>query len=249
MKLTSAIITGAAQGIGLAVAKRLGSAGQPVVIAGRTKAKIEAAEDLLDREGIKVAGVQADVTREEDIVRMVRVALEQFGGIQALVNNAGVYQQRFLFDITSEFWETTMAINLRSAVLASKEVARHMNERGRIVNISSMSGLICEPGYAAYNASKAGLISLTKSLAVDLADRGIIVNCVAPGWIRTPMTEDYLARVTPEQMRGINLLGRAGTPEEVAEVVAFLARPDVTFLTGQTIFIDGGQTIMTQLPE
>jgi 3-oxoacyl-[acyl-carrier protein] reductase len=247
--MSSAIVTGAAQGIGSAIARRLGQAGQPVVVAGRTRRKVLRAQRSLAAAGIEVTGVTADVLSEGDVIRLVDTAIDRYGGIQALINNAAIYEEQHVLGLTARFWDTTMGINLRGALLCAREAARHMDSRGRIVNISSMSGLICERGFAAYNASKAGLISLTKSLAVDLADRGIMVNCVAPGWVLTPMTEEYLATVSKETMLRINLLGRAGTPEEIAEVVAFFARPDVTYLTGQTVFVDGGQTVRALLPE
>lgn len=247
--MTCAIVTGAAQGIGYSIAECLGKRGQPVVIAGRTPAKVERAQEGLSKQGLSATGVVADVRSEEDVVRMIDTAVDRYGGVQALINNAGVYQERHILDMTVEFWDETMAINLRGAMLCAREAAKHMDETGRIVNVSSMSGVICERGFAAYNASKAGLMSLTKSLAVDLADRGIMVNCAAPGWVTTPMTEDYIASVKPEVMQKINLVGRAATSDEIAEIVAFLARPEISYLTGQTLIVDGGQTVWALLPE
>ncbi len=246
--MTAAIVTGAAQGIGYACARRLGTAGQPVVIAGWTEDKIRRAQDGLRASGVEVTAVVADVSQEDDVVRLVRTAVERYGGIQALVNNAGIYEDQHVSELTVAAWDRTMAINLRGAMLCAREAARHMDERGRIVNIASINGLLSEPGFAAYSASKAGIISLTKSLAVDLAQRGIMANCIAPGWIETPMTAAYVGGISREAMLRVNLLGRAGQPEEIAEVAAFLARPDVTFLTGQTLFVDGGQSVMAPLP-
>lgn len=246
--MTAAIVTGAAQGIGYACARRLGMAGQQVVIAGWTEDKIRRAQDGLRASGVEVTAVVADVSQEDDVVRLVRTAVERYGGIQALVNNAGIYEDQHVSELTVAAWDRTMAINLRGAMLCAREAARHMDERGRIVNIASINGLLSEPGFAAYSASKAGIISLTKSLAVDLAQRGIMANCIAPGWIETPMTAAYVGGISREAMLRVNLLGRAGQPEEIAEVAAFLARPDVTFLTGQTLFVDGGQSVMAPLP-
>ena len=246
--MTAAIVTGAGQGIGYACARRLGTAGQPVVIAGRSEAKLRRAAEELRAAGVDVTAVPADVSREEDVVRLIDTTVDRYGGIQALVNNAGIYEEEPARDVTVAAWDRTMAINLRGSMLCAREAARHMDETGRIVNIASISGLLSEPGFAAYSASKAGLISLTRSLAVDLAERGVMVNCIAPGWIVTPMTEPYLGGVSREAMLAVNLVGRAGQPQEVAEAAAFLARPDVTFITGETLVVDGGQTAMALLP-
>jgi NAD(P)-dependent dehydrogenase (short-subunit alcohol dehydrogenase family) len=244
----AAIVTGAAQGIGLAVARRLASLGQPVVIVGRTAEKVEAAEERLTQEGFEASGIVLDLTDLDQLPQILQVARARYGGVQALVNNAGISALQHAEELSREHWEQTLTNNLTSAAILSSQVATEMDESGRIVNVSSINGVISEPTSAAYSASKAGLISLTKSLAVDLAGRGVMVNCVAPGWVRTPMIEDFAPSLTRDILLRINLLGRLGEPEEIAEVVAFLCRPDVTYLTGQTIFVDGGQTAMAFLP-
>jgi 3-oxoacyl-[acyl-carrier protein] reductase len=241
-------VTGAAQGIGLAVAQRIGGAGQPVALVGRTEAKVRRAAEALDQCGTDVLAITADVTDPTDVERVVSSTLERFGAIQALVNNAGIFKEQAFLDVTLTEWQRTIDINLTGSMLMAQAVARQMGANGRIVNVSSISGAIAEPRFAAYVASKTALVGLTRAMAVDLATRGITVNCVAPGWVVTDMTVDYLSTWTREDFLQVNLAGRAAEPREVAELVAFLCRADVSFITGQTVFIDGGQTIMATIP-
>ncbi len=247
-QLGAAVITGAAQGIGYACAERLGACGQPVVLVGRTAAKIERAAKRLQEAGIEATGVPGDVTNPEAVAQVFEVCMSLYGAVQAVVNSAGIFEPCHIDDLSLEVWNTTIGINLTGSMLCARAGAQVMDSTGRIVNVSSISGALAERQFSAYNASKTAIIGLTRSLAVDLAERGIRANAVAPGWVYTEMTAEYIDSWTKDDLRKANPIGRVARPEEIAELVAFLCRPDVDFITGQTIWIDGGQTIMSPIP-
>ena len=247
----TAIVTGASRGIGLAVATHLLAEGYAVV--GCASSPGAAHEALARLEGPAI-GVDADVTQEPDVERMVGVALERFGGVDALVNNAGVYEPDPFLDSKREQWSRTLEVNVIGPMLCSQAAARAMiasdaRQRGggRIVNIASSTGILSEPGATAYNASKAALISLTKSLAEELAEHGIATNCVAPGWVDTGIDPE-LDEYTEAQLRLLNPMGRAGSPEEVAYGVAALCDPHASFISGAVLSVDGGQTAVSPRP-
>ena len=244
----AAVITGAGQGIGYACAERLGANGQPVVLVGRTAAKIEHAEKRLQEAGVEARGVVADVTDPDAVTHVFEVAMESFGAVQAVVNSAGIFEPCHIDDMSLEVWNTTIGINLTGSMLCAQAGAGLMDSSGRIVNVSSISGALAERRFSAYNASKTAIIGLTRSLAIDLAERGIRANAVAPGWVYTEMTAEYIDSWSEDDLRKANPLGRVAKPGEIAELIAFLCRPDVDFITGQTIWIDGGQTIMSPIP-
>ena len=173
--------------------------------------------------------------------------VELFGGIDALVNNAGIYERCALVDMTAEAWDETLHCNLRGAALASASAARHMIDQGqggRIVHIASLNAVTPEPGYAHYGSSKAGLISLTQAMARELGPHGIQTNALSPGWIATPMTLSFIRGFDSTAFARINPLGRVGESHELAAMVAFLCTDAPAFLNGQTINFDGGQSVM-----
>jgi NAD(P)-dependent dehydrogenase (short-subunit alcohol dehydrogenase family) len=248
----SAVITGGGTGIGFATAVALNGAGFDVTIVGRRGDLLaSAAETIAGQGGGPPVAVQvADLSEPDAAARAVDEHVARFGGIDALVAGAGSYEPVGILEVTAAAWDATMDVHLRGAVLCASAAARHMTRagRGRIVLISSVNGFQSDPGSVHYNAAKTAIISVARSLAVDLADTGVSANAVAPGWVNTPMTDDYLADTTPERLRRVNPLGRAGRPDEIARVIGFLIIDAPEFLTGSTITVDGGQTAMAPMP-
>jgi 3-oxoacyl-[acyl-carrier protein] reductase len=235
-----AIVTGASRGIGRAVAVRLASRGAQVVAVARgnnaagTVAEIQAA-------GGKAVAVSADVTDRSSIDAVIVQAVDQFGHIDILVNNAGITRDQLLMRMKTEDWDQVIATNLTAAFGCAQAVIKPMIKQrsGRIINISSVIGLMGNAGQANYAASKAGLIGLTKSLARELASRGITVNAIAPGYISTDMT-NALSEEIQKSIQDKIPLKRVGTPDEIAAAVAFLASSEAAYITGQTLCVDGG---------
>jgi NAD(P)-dependent dehydrogenase (short-subunit alcohol dehydrogenase family) len=243
MSARAAIVTGASRGIGYACAERLAGDGYALLVCSRDAADIEQAAERLRAGGADVVALAADVGVPADCRRIVAACVEAYGHVDALVNNAAIYVARPFLDIDAEHWDETMAIDLRGPALLSVAVARGMRDRGeggRIVHISSDNALKAELEYAAYNAAKAALVSLTLSMAGELGQYGIITNAVLPGWTRTRMTEAYLEEVSAEDVGRVIPLGRAAEPSETAQVVSFLCNPEVTYVLGQSISVDGG---------
>ena len=240
-----ALVTGASRGIGRAIAAELARSGWAVCI--NYVERKDAAEDLVCRlqaEGHRAIAFQADVSDRRAVDAMVRAVEEHFGPVELLVNNAGVAGQGLFQDETDEMWERCIGVNLRGARNTIQAVLPHMlhEKRGCIVNISSMWGLRGASCEVTYSCTKAALIALTRSLALELAPSHIRVNCVAPGVINTDMARelgqgvlDDLAQETP--------LGRLGTPEDIARTVAFFASEKASFITGQILTVDGGFTV------
>lgn len=239
-----ALITGGSSGIGQAAAARLLGEGAHVVINGRDRQRLDSAVQELAPLGA-VAGVAADISSEAEVDRLMVEALRALGRIDVLVHSAGIDGAGVsALDLAAATWRRVLEVNLTGPFLVAQAVARHMAERGggAIVLVSSLNGLAAESGFADYNASKGGLVMLTRSLAVDLVGRAIRVNAVCPGYIRTPMTEAYLADSQGgAAIRDAIPMGRAGNPEEVAAAIAFLASSDASYITGELLVVDGGR--------
>lgn len=243
----TALITGAGRGIGLATARRLAAAGANVIIAEFIAEKGRKAAAEINSMGRKSLFIEVDVRQSDSVDRMAATALSAFPRIDILVCNAGIAQAVPAEDCSDEDWLNMMAVNLNGVFYCCRAIGRHMLERGSgaIVNLASMSGMISNTPQpqAHYNAAKAGVILLTKSLAGEWADRGLRVNCVSPGYIGTDMTAEGIANMewyptwlemTPQK--------RVGAPEDVAAAIYYLASPAAKFTTGTNLVVDGGYT-------
>jgi 3-oxoacyl-[acyl-carrier protein] reductase len=237
-----AIVTGSGRGIGRAIALDLAAAGVKVVVnyAGRAD-KAEETVALIKKAGGEGLALQADVSQPADVERLIKITLERFGKIDILVNNAGITRDSLLLRMKEADWDAVMATNLKGVYLCTKAVSKSMLKQrsGSIVNISSIVGISGNAGQANYAAAKAGIIGFTKSIAKEFASRGIRVNAVAPGYILTDMTEILPEETQNDILREIPL-GRIGNPEDVAKVVRFLVSPEASYVTGQTLCVDGG---------
>ncbi|HWQ40948.1 MAG TPA: 3-oxoacyl-[acyl-carrier-protein] reductase [Desulfosporosinus sp.] len=240
-----AIVTGSGRGIGRAIALELAVAGAKVIVnyAGRSD-KAEETVALIREAGGESLAVKADVSQAGDVDRLIQTTLDQFGKIDILVNNAGITRDSLLLRMKEADWDAVLATNLKGVFLCTKAVSKGMLKQrsGAIVNISSVVGLSGNVGQANYAAAKAGIIGFSKSIAKEFAPRGIRVNVVAPGYIFTDMTETLSIGVQSEILRGIPL-GRIGKSEDVAKVVRFLVSPEASYITGQTLCVDGGMEI------
>lgn len=237
-----ALVTGASRGIGKAIALELAGAGFSVGVnfaSSATKAD-EVVAEIVAAGGTALA-VKADVGDPDDVAAMFATIEKELGPVTVLVNNAGITDDGLLLRMGIEQWDSVITTNLRSVYLCTKAGLRGMirAKTGRIINISSVSGVSGNPGQANYAASKAGVIGFTKSVAKEVGSRGITVNAVAPGFIATDMTDALGEAVTDAAAQQISL-GRLGTPEEVASVVGYLASDGASYITGQTIVVDGG---------
>jgi 3-oxoacyl-[acyl-carrier protein] reductase len=237
----TALVTGSTRGIGLAIARALHGAGAQVAIHGRDAARAEAVAAELGAGTVGVAGDVADPARIEAAVLAAEAAL---GPITILVNNAGLTRDNLLIRLTDEDWTTVLDANLRGAFNTMRLLARGMMKRkaGRIINLTSVVGLVGNKGQANYAASKAGLIGLTKAVAREYASRNVLVNCVAPGYIATDMTAALPPEAGAALLSAIPL-GRLGQPDEVAGAVLFLASDLARYITGHVLVVDGGMTM------
>ena len=238
-----ALVTGASRGIGRAIAESLAAAGATTVVNYARSAEAAATVvDTITAAGGRAWAHAADVAEEEQVEAMVKAVLEREGRVDVLVNNAGITRDGLLMRMKTADWRSVIDLNLTGVFLCSRAVSRTMLKArsGRIVNITSVVGLMGNPGQANYSAAKAGVIGLTRSTAAEFASRGITVNAVAPGFIATEMTKDL---DTAKILAAIPL-GRLGEPEDVAGVVRFLAAdPAAAYITGQVIAVDGGMVM------
>ena len=241
-----AVVTGGRRGIGLAIAELLTRRGANIMIGDRTiDESIKTAQIVAAECGCRVEAMQVDVSDFKSANALIEAAMDAFGRVDILVNNAGVTRDTLIMRMTEEDWDFVLDINLKGAWNCCKAAVRPMMKQryGRIVNISSVSGLAGQAGQTNYSASKAGLVGLTKSLAREVASRGITVNAVAPGFVPTALTND-LPQELKEGMMKLIPLGRWGQPEEVAAAVCFLASDEAAYITGQVLSVDGGMMMM-----
>lgn len=237
----TALVTGSARGIGRAIAEHLGSLGANLVISDVLAELTDNTAVELEKIGYKTLSAPCNVAKEDEVNSLIKKIVDHFGSLDILVNNAGITRDGLLIRQTPESWDQVMEVNLKGAFLTIKGASRVMMKAryGKIVNISSVVGLMGNAGQVNYSASKAGLIGLTKSAAKELAGRGITVNAVAPGYIATQMTEK-LPEAAKEAFLSVIPLKRPGTAQDVAATVAFLASPESDYMTGQVLQVDGG---------
>lgn len=240
------VVTGAASGIGRATAAEIVRRGETVVVVDRDGDRAEAAAREIGDGGRAVA-LPADMGVAEDVESLLATVAERFGRLDAVVNNAGVQRSGPVTSFSESDWDAMFAVNPKSCFLAAKHAVPLLSESGgTIVNVASIAGLRGGPGQTAYSASKGAIVAFSRALATELAPLGIRVNCLAPGWVDTPFNapaiENMGGRAELDALVASSVpLQRQGTPEEIAKVAAFLASPDASYMTGQTIVVDGGQ--------
>ncbi len=240
----TAIVTGASQGLGRGMAIALGSAGAKVACIARNAEKLAATVAAIQEAGGQAEAMTCDVSKKESVNQVVDTVSDDWGRLDIMVNNAGITRDGLLPRMTDENWDDVITTNLRGSFLFCRAASRVMMSAryGRIINISSVSGLIGNAGQTNYSASKAGLIGLTRSLSKELAKRSVTVNAVAPGFIESEMTDSLGPDMLKQLVKAKIPANRIGTAEDVAACVLFLASPAASYVTGQVLTVDGGMT-------
>jgi glucose 1-dehydrogenase len=261
LKGKGVLVTGGTSGIGQAIAVRFAQYGANVAInylrqpdeATDTEQRVQACVNQVHQEGVRDVLVQGDVSQEEDVVAMVGHAVSELGGLDVLINNAGIQISRPSDELSSQDFDKVLAVNLRGAFLCAREAIRHFLAEGKpgvIINVSSVHQLIPKPDYLGYSTSKGGMQNLTRTLALEYAERGIRVNGIGPGATVTPINRAWIDDpVKREQVESHIPMRRAGTADEMGAVACFLASDEAAYITGQTIFVDGGLTLFPSFRE
>jgi len=241
----TAVVTGASRGIGRAIALKLAKLGANIVVNYRNS--VEAVQEVvkeIEAIGVKALAVQCDISSYSDVENMMKKCVDEFGSLDILVNNAGITKDGLLMRMKEEDFDSVIDINLKGAFNCTRHVSAIMLKQrsGRIINISSVSGLTGNAGQVNYSAAKAGILGMTKAVAREFASRGVTCNAIAPGYIQTDMTDTLSSKVKESIMNTIPLK-RLGMPEDVANAVAFLASEEASYITGQVINVDGGMVM------
>ncbi|MCX6764932.1 MAG: SDR family NAD(P)-dependent oxidoreductase [Candidatus Nealsonbacteria bacterium] len=238
----TAIVTGARRGIGKGIASALAKEGYNIVVSDIDQNDCESVAKELEKSGIKAVGVKCDVSNKNEVENLFKIAKKEFGKVDVLVNNAGIFPFVSFEKMEEADWDKVLDINLKSIFLCSKEAIKIMPERGRIINISSIASFVGFEGLVHYCASKGGINAMIRALALELAPKKITVNAVAPGAIDTPGAKQESEEAV-KQTIAIIPLARMGQPEDIANAVVFLASDKADYITGQTIIVDGGWTL------
>jgi 3-oxoacyl-[acyl-carrier protein] reductase len=242
LKGKKVLITGSSRGIGAEMAEKMASLGASVIINyANSKKRAEELKEKIEKSGGTAYVIQADVSDFEEAKELVKSSYKAMGGLDVLVNNAGITRDKLLLRMKEEDWDKVLDINLKGVFNCSKNAVRYLlkAENAKIINISSVVGLIGNPGQSNYSAAKAGMIGFTKTLAKELASKGVCTNAVAPGFITTEMTDELKDNLKEDIINSVPL-GRFGEAEEVADLVAFLASDKANYINGQVINVDGG---------
>ena len=240
----TAIVTGASQGIGETIAIEMAKSGATVFCLARNKEALDITIKKITENGGKATAFSCDISNNDDFKSIILNIVKEYGSIDILVNNAGITKDNLLMRMSDDQWDDVLNINLKGSFTCIRSVIKHMMKKkfGRIINITSIVGITGNAGQANYAASKSGLIGLTKSIAKEVASRGITANCVAPGWIETSMTDQLSTEVKNKFLSQIPT-GKIGQSKDIANTVIFLASDEAEYITGQTITVDGGRII------
>jgi len=261
LKGKGVLVTGGTSGIGQAIAIKFAEYGANVAInylrtageAADTEQQVQACASRVQQEGVRDVLVRGDVSQEDQVVSMVGNAVSELGGLDVLINNAGIQISRHSDELSSEDFDKVLAVNIRGAFLCAREAIKHFlaeDKPGVIINVSSVHQLIPKPDYLGYSVSKGGMQNLTRTLALEYAGRGIRVNGIGPGATVTPINRAWIDDPVKREMVESHIpLARAGTAEEMGAVACFLASNDAAYITGQTIFVDGGLTLFPSFRE
>lgn len=241
LKNNNTFITGAAQGIGKSIAMEMAKKGANIAVADTNIEKADTTAQEIKTLGVKSLAIKLDVSKQNEVVSAFETFIKEFGRLDVLVNNAGITKDALVVRMKNEDWDVVLDVNLKGTFLCSKEAIRLMvkQQYGKIISISSVVAFTGNPGQVNYSASKAGIVGLTKTVAKEYASRGIRVNAVAPGFIQTAMTNAIPEKIKEEMKKSIPL-GYFGTPEDIANIVIFLASKDADYITGQVFHINGG---------